>query len=147
VADTALAHEHRTRSLLSRPWLAPALVGLLAVTGCAYLGVEDPNDPNALLPRCPTKLITGLDCPACGGLRMVRALTGGQWSAALHANLFLLLLTPVAVVVWLRWFVSGVTGGSFEPRLSKRTAYALLAVAVVWTVVRNLPVWPLHPLA
>ncbi len=131
----------------SRPWLAPAVLGLLAVAGCAYLGVEDPNDPGSVLPRCPTKLITGLDCPACGGLRMVRALTGGQWSAALHANLFLLVLTPIAVLVWLRWFVAGLTGGAYQLRLSKRTSYALLVVAVVWMVVRNLPGWPLHPLA
>jgi hypothetical protein len=140
-------HVHGRVPLLARPWLAPAAIGLLAVAGCAYLGVEDPNDPNAVLPRCPTKLITGLDCPACGGLRMVRALTGGQWSAAVHANLFLLVLTPFAVVVWLRWFVAGLTGGSFQPRISRRTSYLILVVAVVWTVVRNIPAWPLHPLA
>lgn len=134
-------------ALLSRPWVAPAIVGVLAVAGCAYLGVENPNDPNSLLPRCPTKLLTGLDCPACGGLRMVRALTGGQWSAALHANLFLLALTPLALLVWVRWFAAGLTGGSYQPRISKRTALVLLVVALVWMVVRNLPVWPLHPLA
>jgi hypothetical protein len=122
-------------------------VGLLAVAGCAYLAVQDPNDPNALLPKCPTKLLTGLDCPACGGLRMVRALITGHWSAAVHANLFLLVLTPVVLVVWARWLVSGLTGGTFQPRLSKHTAYVLLAVALVWMVVRNLPGWPLHPLA
>ena len=136
-----------TRAASSRPWLAPAALGVLAVAGCAYLGVEDPNDPGSLLPRCPTKLITGLDCPACGGLRMVRALTGGQWSAALHANLFLLVLTPFAVLVWLRWFVAGLTGGGYVPKLSRRTSYALLVVAVLWTIVRNIPAWPLHPLA
>ncbi len=139
--------DHAAPAALSAPWLAPAAIGLLAVAGCAYLGVEDPNDPGSVLPRCPTKLITGLDCPACGGLRMVRALTGGQWNAALHANLFLLVLTPFAVAVWLRWFVAGLTGGAYQPRISRRTSYALLAVALVWMVVRNLTAWPLHPLA
>ena len=98
------------------------------------------------MPQCPTKLITGLDCPACGGLRMVRALTTGHWSAALHDNLFLLVLTPFVLLVWLRWFVASVSGGAYRPVLSSRTSYALLVVAVVWTVVRNIPAWPLHPL-
>src|SRR5437868_2535245 len=105
MADRAAAAPPQRPPASSRPWLAPAALGVVAVAGCAYLGVEDPNDPNALLPRCPTKMITGLDCPACGGLRMVRALTGGQWSTALHANLFLLVLMPFVVLVWLRWFV------------------------------------------
>ena len=139
--------EHAHVPLLARPWVPPALLGLAAIAGCAYLGVQDPNDPGSLLPKCPTKLLTGLDCPACGGLRMVRALITGHWSAAVHANLFLLALTPVVLFVWARWLVSSLTGGRYQPRLTKRTAYVLLVVAVVWTVVRNLPGWPLHPLA
>jgi hypothetical protein len=131
----------------TRPWLAPVVLGLVAVAGCAYLGVENPNDPGSLLPRCPTKMLTGLDCPVCGGLRCVRALTTGQWSAAVHANLLLLVVLPFAVVAWLRWLAATVTGGAYQPTLSKRTSYALLVVAVLWMVVRNLPAWPLHPLA
>jgi Protein of unknown function (DUF2752) len=131
----------------ARAWLAPVALGLVALAGCAYLGVENPNDPGSLLPRCPTKMLTGLDCPACGGLRCVRALTTGQWSAAVHANLFLLVLFPIAVVVWLRWLVAAATGASYRPALSKRASFALLVVAVLWMVVRNLPFWPLHPLA
>jgi Protein of unknown function (DUF2752) len=131
----------------ARAWLAPVALGLVALAGCAYLGAENPNDPGSLLPRCPTKMLTGLDCPACGGLRCVRALTTGQWSAAVHANLFLLVLLPIAVVVWLRWLVAAATGASYRPALSKRASFALLVVAVLWMVVRNLPFWPLHPLA
>ena len=131
----------------ARPWLAPVALGLLAVAGCAYLGVENPNDPGSLVPRCPTKMLTGLDCPVCGGLRCVRAVTTGQWSAAVHANLLLLVCLPFVLAVWLRWLVSSATGGAYQPRLSKRASYAMLIVAVVWTVVRNLSAWPLHPLA
>jgi hypothetical protein len=129
-----------------KPWLAPLALALVSLAGCAYLGWQDPNDPSSALPRCPTKMLTGLDCPACGSLRCVRALTSGQWSAAVHANLFFLVLAPFVVVAWLRWVVASMTGGSYQPSMSKRTAYLLLGVSVAWMVVRNLPAWPLHPL-
>jgi hypothetical protein len=43
-----------------------AAAATLAVLSCAYLAVVDPADPSAPVPVCPTKLVTGLDCPACG---------------------------------------------------------------------------------
>ena len=115
---------------------APFTLALVALAGCAYLAVNDPNDPRALMPACPTKLITGLDCPACGGLRMVRALLYGDLSAAFRANALLLVLAPVAVAAWAVWCADSLRG---RPRrsLPRPAALTLLAVAAVWTVARN----------
>jgi Protein of unknown function (DUF2752) len=129
-----------------RAWVAPLSVAALALAGCAYLGWQDPYTRGALVPQCPTKLLTGLDCPFCGGLRMVRSLTSGQWSAAAHDNLLLLVSLPFLLLVWARWLVAGLGGPAFEPRLSRRTVIVLAVVGVLWMVVRNLPVWPLHPI-
>jgi Protein of unknown function (DUF2752) len=126
-------------------WLGPALVGLGALAGCAYLATHDPNNPSVVMPQCPTKLLTGLDCPMCGGLRMVRALVTGHWSAAVHDNVVLLVLTPFMVYVWLRWLIAGVRGRPYSFSFSRRTGYLIIAVAIAWMVVRNLPGWPLKP--
>src|SRR4249919_331115 len=141
VADqrVAVALQPRRQPAPERPWVAPVSAALVAAAGCAYLATHDPGDPDTLMPQCPTKMLTGLDCPACGGLRMVRALLTGQWSAAVHDNLLLVLLLPVVIVVWGRWLVAATTGGSYQPRVSRRVGYALLAVAVVWMVLRNIP--------
>jgi hypothetical protein len=134
-----------SRAARDVPWAAPVLATLAALAGCAYLATHDPNDPHSLMPQCPTKLLTGLDCPACGGLRMVRALLTGHWSTAVHDNVMLLALTPFVGYVWVRWLVAGLRGKTYTFTLSRRAGWAVLAVALVWMVVRNLPGWPLKP--
>lgn len=126
-------------------WRVPSLTTAAALVGCAYLATHDPNDPSVLMPQCPTKWLTGLDCPACGGLRMVRALLTGHWSAAVHDNAVLLALLPFVGYVWVRWLVAGLRGQEYRWTISRRGGYAVLAVALAWMVVRNLPGWPLKP--
>ncbi len=126
-------------------WLAPAAAAAVALAGCAYLATHDPNDPNQLMPECPTKWLTGLDCPACGGLRMVRALITGHWSGAVHDNAVLLALLPLMGYVWVRWLVAGVRGTTYRFVIGRRTGFVILGVALVWMVVRNLPGFPLKP--
>ena len=119
----------------------------LVVAGCAYLAVNDPNNPSALMPRCPTKLVTGLDCPFCGGLRMVHDLLHGQWAAAAHANLVLMLALPLLGLLLLRpWWPSSAER-TFDRIPGRAFAIGLVVLGVAWMVVRNLPAFPLHPLA
>jgi hypothetical protein len=129
----------------SRAWLTPVMAAAVALAGCAYLATHDPNDPRVLMPECPTKMLTGLDCPACGGLRMVRALLTGNWSAAVHDNVVLLACVPFVAYVWVRWLVAVLRGRAYSFAISRRGAYVILGVAAVWMVVRNLPGWPLKP--
>ena len=117
---------------------SPIVAALVAGAGCAYLALNDPNDPGVLMPACPTKLVTGLDCPACGGLRMVRALLHGDIRAAARANAFLLVLTPVVAVLWVLWVRSAWRGRPSGLRLSRPVAFAVLTTALAWTVARNL---------
>ena len=136
----------RTREVaVAAAWRMPVLTTAAALAGCAYLATHDPNDPSVLMPLCPTKWLTGLDCPACGGLRMVRAVLTGHWSAAVHDNAVLLALLPFVGYVWLRWLLAGLRGRQYSWTISRRGGYVVLAVALAWMVVRNLPGWPLKP--
>lgn len=97
---------------------------------------------------CPFKLITGWDCPLCGGTRMGASLMHGNVSTAFHYN-------PLALIgltgLGLGWLVllaqrAGLIKRRF-PALSRRSrrviGVAVLVVVVAFTVARNLPVGPL----
>lgn len=113
--------------------------GALALGALTYVGLVDPHRPGALFPACPFKLLTGWNCPACGGLRMTHDLLHGEVSAAVVDNVFLLIGLPL-LAIWAVW----------RRRRGQRvfTPAVLVAVAIAalgWTVLRNLPGFPLVP--
>ena len=104
-----------------------------------YVGVRDPHAPGFGFPTCPFRLLTGWNCPGCGGLRMTHDLLHGDLAAAVADNVFLLVGLPM-LVLWLavRW-----RGGR---RLMPWPAVTTVIVAAVtWTIVRNWPGFPLVP--
>jgi hypothetical protein len=124
-----------------KPLLRPELlgVGALSAAGLAYIGLADPHRPGSLFPPCPFKLLTGWNCPGCGGLRMVHDLLHGDVAAAVVDNVFLLAALP-ALAVW-------VLGRRARGRTVFNTPVivVLVVLTVGWTVVRNLPGFPLVP--
>lgn len=114
-----------------------ASLALTAVAGCAVLAVADPDD-GGLYPRCPTQVLLDADCPACGTLRGLHALTRGRVGEALDHNLLLLVAGPVAALVWLAVVGQAVGRPVRVPSLPRWAGPALIVVAVVFTVVRNL---------
>jgi len=124
-----------------RPWPAaalPAAVAAVALLGAARLALVDPARPGHY-PGCPVLWATGRYCPGCGGLRAVHELLHGSPSAALHANALVVLLIPVALLVYARW-----TRDRISPRRSRGgICRGQLAVGMVLTVgfgvLRNLP--------
>ena len=113
-----------------------AVLGAAALT---YVGMVDPHRPGAVFPLCPFKLLTGWNCPACGGLRMTHDLLHGDVPAAAVDNVFLLVALPL-LAVWSLWRLR--TG----QRVFTTTVLVLAGItAVAWTVIRNLPGFPLVP--
>ena len=113
--------------------------GALAIGALTYIGLVDPHRPGAVFPACPFKLLTGWNCPACGGLRMTHDVLHGDLSAAIVDNVFLLIGLPL-LAIWAMW----------RRRSGKRTftPTVLVVIAIValgWTVLRNLPGFPLVP--
>jgi hypothetical protein len=113
--------------------------GLLLAGVLTYIGLVDPHRPGSLFPPCPFKLLTGWNCPACGGLRMIHDLMHADLGAAVVDNLFLLVGLPV-LAVWAllrRW-----TG---RPVVNGVVIAVLVVSTITWTVIRNLPGFPLVP--
>jgi hypothetical protein len=121
----------------------PLLVGVAVLASATYVGLVDPN-ATGHYPLCPTKYLTGLDCPGCGGLRSVHALMHGDVVGALdHNALVVLLIIPVAVALWVRSVIRawrGTPPPETEPWWSRRAVlWAAVALFAVFTVVRNVP--------
>jgi hypothetical protein len=125
---------------ISRGRLYGALgTGAVLAGAVTYVGLADPHRPGFLFPGCPFKMLTGLNCPACGGLRMTHDLLHGDLSAAVVDNVFLLVSLPL-LAAWLvvRWR----RGQRLMPMPA---AVTIFVAAIAWTVVRNWPGFPLVP--
>jgi len=128
-------------------WWAPVGAAALAACGCATLWFADPTTPGGVLPVCPTKALFGIDCPGCGGMRMVYSLMHGNIGAAVHYNA--LSIVAVAMMVWAygAWVL-----GLLQKRRVRSWQHiswlpkAALPVVLVWFVVRNLPWAPFQAL-
>lgn len=134
----------------------PVAASALTVGAAFYIRAVDPN--NGGYPFCPLKYVTGIDCPACGGLRCVHALMNGDIGAAMDQNLLAVFVLPLiaiwavfALVAKWRGDEPGEVGSSADTTPPAGAAavnraaamrvliIALIAFAVVFTVVRNIP--------
>jgi uncharacterized protein DUF2752 len=104
----------------------------------AYIGFGDPHRPNFFLP-CPFHAATGLWCPGCGGLRMMHDVLHLDFAAAIVDNFVALIGLPLLLV----WILACRSNG--RPWMTRASAVVIIAIAVTWTVVRNLPGFPLVP--
>ena len=117
---------------------------LASVAGAtAYVGLVDPSG-GGVYPLCPSRLLFGVDCPACGGLRGTHDLLRGHVGQALDHNLLLpgfLAVLGAVLALWLLPLVGRPAGTLRMPRWATIGAVALVAA---FTVARNLPVAPLE---
>lgn len=94
---------------------------------------------------CPLKALTGWDCPFCGGLRGTHDLLHGDVAAALNQNVLLPLYLGLIAGGWALWWRTQrqAAGRPGQPgrtaRLRRWAPWLLLALLIVFTVVRNLP--------
>lgn len=93
-----------------------------------------------LWPKCPFKLLTGLDCPACGIQRFIHALLHGHWAEAVRYNYFLVYAFPYALSVA---FIYYLPNGELRSRLSdvlesKIAVWIYVFSFCAWFVVRNI---------
>lgn len=103
------------------------------------LHVRDPHTPGSW-GFCPTALM-GFACPGCGSLRAVHHLTDLDVAAAASSNLLLVVLAPVAVLLWgravfLAWRSSP---RPWAVRLPARAWWLMAVPVLVFTVLRNTP--------
>ncbi len=118
---------------------ATLATGAAAAGALACVGIADPHNRGSLFPACPFKLLTGWNCPACGGLRMTHDLLHANLPAAVVDNVFLLAGIP-ALLGWFLWRRS-----SGKAPVTRAAVVVVIVAIVAWTVIRNVPGFPLVP--
>jgi Protein of unknown function (DUF2752) len=97
-------------------------------------------DPAARhLPLCPANALLGVDCPACGTLRGVHAILQGDVATALDHNVLLAVAVPVAVVGLALALVPLLGRPARRVEVPRWAGVVAIAVAGVFTLLRNLP--------
>ena len=129
----------RTDGTTSRGMYTALGTGAVLTGALAYVGIADPHRPGFGFPVCPFKALTGWNCPACGGLRMTHDILHGDLGAAVVDNVFLLVGLPM-LFAWLlvRW-------RNGKPLMNTPAMVVIIVAATTWTVVRNMPGFPLVP--
>ena len=119
---------------------APLGAAALVAVATAALAVRDPHRPGSW-GWCPTRVLTHLDCPACGSLRAVHDLTQLDLGAAASSNLLLVVALPVVVAFWLRRVVAAWRGGAaMQPLVLPSAVWVVgLGAVAAFTLARNLP--------
>lgn len=113
--------------------------GAVLAAALGYVGLVDPHKQNAIFPICPFRLLTGWNCPFCGGLRMTHDMLHVDLVAAVTDNVFLLAGLPL-LAIWI--LVRRHRGKAAMPLPALVT---VVTASVAWTVLRNLPGFPLVP--
>jgi hypothetical protein len=107
-----------------------AAMALLPVAASLYVA---PPGRVSFYPRCLFHEATGLFCPGCGATRALAALLHGHITEALHLNLLIVMLVPVATL----YLVFALRRAEW-PRIPVPVSSALLAVAFLFTILRNI---------
>lgn len=131
-------------------WIATlAALAVLGILGCLLKGA-DLADPPLWLPRCFFHFATGWHCPGCGNTRAAHAILRGDVAEALRQNaLFVVALPFLAFLAWRSW-MAWVYPGRLRPlrfRWRERHTHGVVAVLLLYWVIRNLPWAPFTWLA
>jgi hypothetical protein len=138
--------ETRAYRILSAMWTKPSWLAPLAILGCigaafGYVLANDPSDQQRdPLGPCAFKLLTGLDCPGCGGTRMVWFLLHGNLGQAARHHLVAFIAVPVLAYAYVAWALKrGFNVTIPTKRIPGIVVGGYFAVWLAFSVLRNLP--------
>lgn len=114
-----------------------ALLGIVALF--VALALVDPT--TRFWPfHCPFKLITGLQCPGCGGQRALHALLKGNLREAISYNLFLVYAGPYVLALIIAHLLPEGHAKATSLKWLEHPAviWFYIIAFMVWLIVRNI---------
>ena len=121
-----------------KPTMLFVVVGLCLVL--IYVNINPAT--SYLMPKCLFKMLTGYDCPSCGGQRALHALLNGRVYDAFMLNPFLFLVAPYILAVLYSSFSKSMVAVKAKPFVNHYVTISIyLFVYILWWVVRNTEWW------
>lgn len=118
-----------------RVWLTAAALAVAAGLAAIYYCL-DPS--SGLFPQCLFRRLTGLECPGCGSQRALHALLHGRVADAAAFNPLLIAELPLILLLGAAPLLSPRLPRLYSVLASRTFILSLLAVILLWTVVRNI---------
>jgi hypothetical protein len=145
-APESRAYRFLTALWTRPPWLAPLAVLASIAAAFTYVFAFDPTDQQRdPLGPCAFKAVTGLDCPGCGGTRMVWYLLHGDLGEAARHHVVALIAVPFLAYLFLAWAARRIfMVGLPVLRIPGKAWGGYLAGWLVFSVLRNLPWEPFN---
>ncbi len=98
-----------------------------------------PPEQYSFYPQCPIYRYLHLQCPGCGTTRALAALLHGNIVEAFRLDALTMLLMPLAVIYAILWYRHFLQRKAFSlPKPRPFAVYAALAIAIAFTIARNL---------
>ncbi|WP_430468372.1 DUF2752 domain-containing protein [Winogradskyella ouciana] len=107
-------------------------------------------DPSvsAFFPKCPFLSFTGLYCPGCGSQRAVHNFLQGNIITGIKHNYLILLLVLVLAYQAILFLFNKFGSKTYDNLLHKsKMTKAILAMVIIFWVLRNIPIAPFSELA
>lgn len=124
----------------SRGWIVGCCVIAAILLITLYFIFDPTNSPFA--PKCPFKLLTGIDCPACGNQRSLHSLLHGEILRAIMLNPFLYICLPFLIAIAYATIVDSEKSSRVRAFVfHKYTLYTYIAIFMFWWIFRNTPLW------
>jgi len=117
---------------------AGAVLGATIFGGGAIVFFFNPST-HGFYPICLFHSLTGLNCPGCGATRALYALLHGNLPLALKDNALFILSLAALAVLGARFILLKLKNQPAAFNVSPQFLWIFLAVAIVFTVLRNLP--------
>ena len=117
---------------------------LLIIVVAGVLGLYALFDPatSIMAPKCLMKMLTGYDCPSCGGQRALHALLNGEISKAFWLNPFLFVGVPYLFAVAYSAFSKSAIAQRIAPIVRHpRSVGSYLILYFAWWIIRNTSLW------
>ncbi len=119
------------------------LLAVLAMSITAFYFFWNPAE-NSFLPSCPFKSLMGFYCPGCGGQRAFHAILHGDFAGAFHDNFLIFIIIPITLYKIILEMNGSASKDVFI--LRGKGIWIFLSLLVLFTIVRNVPLYPLNQL-
>lgn len=95
-------------------------------------------EKNAIFPKCPFLMLTGLKCPGCGSQRAIHSILHLDFVAAFKYNAMLVMMLPV-VGIYVYSEIRRTKNPEQYAKLNKVTyIWIIFALFILWWVLRNI---------